>query len=100
MNFILVVLDTPPAHSTSSVGTASASTRPTPTSTPAPTLGRRRLRPEVFDPIGATGGDLAIVEVGAVDVFVVVGHGQVRPEGEPTRSDSRITAKYLQPSFA
>lgn len=61
----------------------------------------RRLGPEDLYAFGASGevvGTLA--EVGIVRVAVEVAVGQIRSDGEPTRSDGHVSAKDVQTATA
>ena len=64
---------------------------------PAAALGRGTLRPQGLDALGAAGGEVGVgVEVGAVEVLVVVGDGEVLPDGQPAGPDGGVPAENVQ----
>ena len=64
---------------------------------PAAALGRGTLRPQGLDALRAAGGKVGVgVEVGAVEVLVVVGDGEALPDGQPAGPDGGVPAENVQ----
>ena len=64
---------------------------------PAAALGRGTLGPQGLDALGAAGGQVGVgVEVGAVEVLVVVGDSEVLPDGQPAGPDGGVPAENVQ----
>ena len=64
---------------------------------PAAALGRGALRPQGLDALGAAGGEVGVgVEVGAVEVLVVVGDGEALPDRQPAGPDGGVPAENVQ----
>ena len=64
---------------------------------PAAALGRGTLGPQGLDALGAAGGEVGVgVEVGAVEVLVVVGDGEALPDSQPARPDGGVAAENVQ----